>query len=190
MKILCVVVSSVLLACAPEGRLPAEPEQIAIDQDDPRQLADVPGPFPLAELPRIERLVSSAKATVVIPPPPEPRRVARAWLEPNPSKHKFTHENPFWQTFEVRATSGIDSVYVLVNPLLDGVVDALEVAGGREPPFRNLCPASWNDSPTRARRNGWNLHLSACKEGTTYLLLYGWRGSKLDLYNIYPITVK
>ena len=190
MKILCLVVSGLLLACAPEGRLPAEPEQIALNQDDSRQLADVPGFFPLTELPKIEILVSSAKTTVVVQPPTEPRRVSRAWLEPNPSEHDFIDENPFWQTFTVRATSGIDSVYVLANPQLDGIEKALETAGGSEPPFRNFCPAEWNDSPTRARRDGWNLHLSACKEGTTYVLLYGWRGRKLDLYNIYPITVK
>ena len=188
MKILCVVVSGMLLACAPEGRLPVEPAQKDL-QDDPQQLADIPGPFPLSELPGIEMLVFSAKTTVVRTPP-TPRRVARAWLEPDPSEHKFTHENPFWQTFTVKSSGGIDSLYVLTNPLLDGITRALETAGGNEAPFRNFCPAEWNDSPTRARRNGWNLHLSACEEGTTYLLMYGWREEKLDLYNIYSITVK
>ena len=185
MKILFVVVSGLLVACAPEGRLPAEPEQIAIDRDDLRQTQDVSGYMPLMEPPTAETLGQfgiSAKVGSV--------RTARAWVEPNPSNHKFTHENPFWQTFTVKATSGIDSVYVLANPRIDGIVDALETAGGNEPPFRNFCPAEWNDSPTRARRDGWNLHLSACKKGKTYLLLYGWNGRKLDLYNIYPITVK
>lgn len=182
MKILFVVVLGLLLACAPEGRLPAEPEAVAVVQDDLRQVKDVAGYMPLMQMPTIETLGISAKSAVV--------RTSRAWLEPNPSSHNFIDENPFWQTFEVKATSGLDSIYVLVNPQIDGVTDALEVAGGTEPPFRNYCPASFNDSPSRARRNGWNLHLSACKKGKTYVLLYGWEGRELDLYNIYQITVK
>ena len=184
-QVAVLLVGLFVLACAPEGRFPVEPEA----QDDPRQVADIAGYFPLDQLPSIEHLVSSAKVTG-IQPPPEPRRVARAWLEPNPSEHPFTHENPFWQTFLVRMTSDIDSAYVLVNPRLDGLVRALEAAGGGEPPFRNFCPAEWNDSTQRPRRNNWNLHLSACEKGTTYLLLYGWKEGELDLYNIYPITVK
>lgn len=187
MKMLCVVISGLLLACAPEGRLPAQPEALA-DGQDPYQIEDI-GSLPFAQLRQIEQYLGRAKATVV-KPPPEPRRIARAWLEPNPSEHNFTHENPFWQTFTVRTASGIDSVYVLANPRMDGVDRALETARGNEPPFRNFCPASWNDHPGRGRRNGWPLHLSACAEGTTYLVLYGWSEGRLDLYNIYPITVK
>ena len=190
MKILFVVVSGLLVACAPEGRLPAEPESIAIDGDDLRQTEDRVGPPPFAEFIDLAQALALAKAAVVIQPPEEPRRRAKAWLEPNPSQHNFIDENPFWQTFEVRAVSRVDSIYVLANPQIDGVVDALEVAGGTEPPFRNYCPADGNDSSTRARRNGWNLHLSACQEGLTYVLLYGWDQGELDLYNIYPITVK
>ena len=99
MKILCLMVLGLLLACAPERRLPAEPEQIALDQDDPLQVEDVSGYMPLMEPPTAETLEMfgiSAKIGVV--------RTARAWVEPNPSSHKFTHENPFWQTFTVKAT--------------------------------------------------------------------------------------
>ena len=188
MRILFVVISG-LLACAPEGRLPPEPEQVAIDGDDLRQTEDAVGPPPFAELMDFEQFLASAKGTVV-KPPPQPRRVAKAWLEPSPSEHNFIDENPFWQTFTVRTVSGIDSVYVLANPQMDGVDRALETARGNEPPFRNFCPASWNDHPGRGRRNGWPLHLSACEAGTTYLILYGWSEGRLDLYNIYPITVK
>lgn len=185
MKNLSLVVVALLLACAPEGRLPAEPEERALDQDDVQQTADVAGYMPLIKPPTaqtIEEFGVAAKTGVV--------RTSRAWLEPNPSQHNFTHENPFWQTFEVRTTSDIDSVFVLANPQIDGVVDALETAGGNVPPFRNFCPAEWNDSPTRERRNGWSLHLSACKRGKTYVLLYGFQEGRLDLYNIYPITVQ
>ena len=187
MKVLFVVVSGLLVACAPEGRLPAEPEQVTID--DPQQIEDAIGPPPFAELIDMEQALALAKVTV-IKPPPEPRRVARAWLEPSPSEHNFIDENPFWQTFTVRAVSGIDSVYVLANPQMDGITQALETAGGSEPPFRNFCPASWNDHPSRARRPGWPLHLSACAEGYTYLVLYGWSRGEFQLFNIYPITVK
>lgn len=190
MKILFVVVSGLLIACAPEGRLPAEPEQTVLDVDDPRQREDSIGSPPFAELLDMEQALALAKASVVIQPPPEPRRIARAWLEPNPSQHNFIDENPFWQTFTVRAVSGIDSVYVLANPRMDGITQALETAGGSEPPFRNFCPASWDDHPSRARRPGWPLHLSACAEGLTYLILYGWSNGELQLFNIYPITVK
>ena len=186
MKILFLAVSGLLSACAPEGRLPVEPKQIVSVQDDMRQAEDVAGYMPLMEPPALTLERKGFKVAAKI----EVIRLSRAWLEPNPSAHNFIEENPFWQTFEVRASSGIDSVYVLVNPQIDGIVEALEVAGGSEPPFRNFCPANWNDSPTRARRDGWNLHLSACKKGKTYVLLYGWNGRKLDLYNIYPITVK
>ena len=187
MKVLLVVVSGLLLACAPEKRLPAEPESLTEDQQL-QQTEDV-GSLRLDVFADLVQLIAAGK-TNVVKPPPQPRRIAKAWLEPSPSEHNFTHENPFWQTFTVRAVSGVDSVYVLANPQMDGVDRALETASGREPPFRNFCPASWNDHPGRGRINGWPLHLSACAKGTTYLILYGWRQGKLDLYNIYPITIK
>ena len=192
MKILFLVVSGLLIACAPEGRLPAEPEQVG---DDLRQTKDTQGPPPFIESLSFEQWITAAKIGVVKPnpivePPPEPRRIAKAWLEPNPSYHHFTHENPFWQTFTVRTVSGLDSVYVLANPQMDGITQALETARGNEPPFRNFCPASWNDHPGRGRLNGWPLHLSACAEGTTYVILYGLNRGRLELYNIYPIVIK
>ena len=179
-----------LLACAPEGRLPVEPEG-----DDLRQTEDATGPAPFLESLNFEQLIGSAKIGVIRPnpvaePPPEPRRIAQAWLEPNPSYHNFTHENPFWQTFTVRTVSGLDSVYVVANPPMDGIALALETARGNEPPFRNFCPASWNDHPGRGRLNGHKLHLSACDKGTTYVILYGLNNGQLRLYNIYPIVVK
>ena len=180
MKIHSLIVSILLVACAHEGRLPLEPE--IKSADDLRQVADRPSPIP-AFLPPIDESWIAYKATSINPP-------ALAWIEPNPSGHKFIDENPFWQTFTVRTASNIDSVFVLVNPPVQGYVEALEVAGGREPPFRNYCPANFNDSPSRARRNGWNLHLSACKQGKTLVVLYGWVGGQLALYNIYPITVQ
>ena len=46
MKILCLIVSGLLLACAPEERLPAEPEQIGIDQDGLLDMVDEVWPKP------------------------------------------------------------------------------------------------------------------------------------------------
>ena len=184
-----------MLACAPEERLPAAPLQVASDQDDWQQAEDMAGDMPSMEYPTmdalerlgeyptmdaLERLGAAAKAS----------GIRRAWLSPNPLSRTFRRGNSTWQTFEVRASSEIDSVYVLVNPQIAGVSDALEVAGGNTPPSQSFCPAEWNDSPTRARRNGWNLHLLPCNRGKTYVLLYGWQEGKLDLYNLYPITVK
>ena len=193
-QVIALSVGLLALACAPEGRLPAEPEQVTLGGDDLRQIEDIEGPPSFIETLDWEQLIASAKIgvirTPVADPPPESRRIAQAWLDPNPSYHNFTHENPFWQTFRVRTVSGLDSVYVIANPQMDGITRALETARGSEPPFRNFCPASWNDHPGRGRLNGWPLHLSACAEGTTYLILYGWSGGNLSLYNIYPIIVK
>ena len=90
-----------LVSCSPDKRRPIDPDMSVVqEQDDPRQEDDVPGIMPIPP--------PSSKSTVV--------RDERAWLEPDPSKHKFTHENPFWVTFTVRTSANIDSVFVLVNP--------------------------------------------------------------------------
>ena len=176
MKIVLVAsVIGLLLSCAPDKRASIDSNASVFEpQDDLYQVEDVPGILP-ANLP-------SPKSTTI--------RTPRAWLEPNPSQHKFIDENPFWATFTVRTSSDIDSVFVLVNPEVERYTEALEVAGGREPPFRNFCPAEYNDSPTRERRNGWNLHLSACKMGPTEVILYGWKEGRLDIYNSYLIVVR
>ena len=105
-----------------------------------------------------------------------------AWLEPSPSTFSFTADDSAWKTFTVGTSSDLDSVLVVVNPT--GKDRVLEVAGGSAPPSRNYCPAEGNDSPTRARRNGWSLHLSVCAAGETEIVVYDFEGVELARYTI------
>ena len=105
-----------------------------------------------------------------------------AWLEPSPSTFSFTADDSAWKTFTVGTSSDLDSVLVVVNP--SGKDRVLEVAGGSAPPSRNYCPAEGNDSPTRARRNGWSLHLSVCGAGETEIVVYDFEGVELARYTI------
>ena len=105
-----------------------------------------------------------------------------AWLEPSPATFSFTADDSAWKTFTVGTSSDLDSVLVVVNPT--GKDRVLEVAGGSAPPSRNYCPAEGNDSPTRARRNGWSLHLSVCGAGETEIVVYDFEGVELARYTI------
>jgi hypothetical protein len=71
---------------------------------------------------------------------------------------------------------------VVVNPT--GKDKALEVAGGSRPPSRNYCPAEGNDSPARARRNGWPLYLSVCEVGDTEIVLFDYEQTELARYDV------
>ena len=105
-----------------------------------------------------------------------------AWLEPSPSSFSFTADDSAWKTFTVGTSSDLDSVLVVVNPT--GKDKALEVAGGSTPPSRNYCPAEGNDSPTRARRNGWSLYLSACQAGETEIVIFDYEQTELARYDV------
>ena len=105
-----------------------------------------------------------------------------AWLEPSPATFSFTADDSAWKTFTVGTSSDVDSVLVVVNPT--GKDRALEVAGGSTPPSRNYCPAEGNDSPTRARRNGWSLYLSVCQAGETEIVVYDFERVELARYTI------
>ena len=123
------------------------------------------------------------------PPPTAPSAKATATqsqtrLTPNPSDTQFYIDDPGWKTFTVR--TNLDSVRVIANP--PGSDQAIEVAGGREPPTREYCPAEGNDRPTRGRRNGWSLHVKACQVGQTRILLRDYDSD--DLLASYLITVR
>ena len=92
---------------------------------------------------------------------------AQAWLTPDPAEVAFSADDPAWTTFTVHTT--LDSVLVRANP--PGSDPALEVAGGQQVPTRDFCPAEGNDRPTRARQDGWSLHVKACQAGQTKILL-------------------
>ena len=91
----------------------------------------------------------------------------QAWLMPDPAEVEFDADDPAWKTFTVHTT--LDSVLVRANP--SGSDPAIEVAGGRQVPSTDYCPAEGNDRPTRGRRDGWSLHVKACQAGRTKILL-------------------
>ena len=105
----------------------------------------------------------------------------QAWLEPDPSEVAFYTDDPAWKTFTVRTS--LDSVLVRANP--SGSDPAIEVAGGSDVPTRGYCPAEGNDSPSRGRRDGWNLHVKACQVGQTKILLIDYdTGEVLQQYEL------
>ena len=72
---------------------------------------------------------------------------------------------------------------VRANP--PGSDPALEVAGGQQVPTRDFCPAEGNDRPTRARQDGWSLHVKACQAGQTKILLIDYdTGEVLQQYEV------
>ena len=104
-------------------------------------------------------------------------------LEPDPSEVEFYADDPGWKTFTVR--TDLDSVLVRANP--SGSDPAIELAGGQDPPTstRDYCPAEGNDSPSRGRRDGWNLHVKTCQVGRTEILLIDYDTSEvLQRYEI------
>ena len=118
---------------------------------------------------------------------PNPYRVGEAIeidtasLDPNPSETLFTTDGT-WFTYLVTTTA--DSILVTVNESGTDVV--LEIAGGRNAPTRNYCGPEPNDHPSRARRNGWNLHLAACGTGNTQVVLTDfYYGVELGRYPIH-----
>ena len=53
-------------------------------------------------------------------------------------------------------------------------------------PTRDYCPAEGNDRPTRARRDGWNLHVKACQAGQTKILLIDYdTGAVVQQYEVH-----
>ena len=159
-----VILPLTLIACSPDR--PATTAFRDVDLSaDPQQTQDHPG----------------AQWSDLNAAAPKAQTSSSAWLEPSPSSFSFTADDSSWKTFTVRTSSDLDSVLVVVNPT--GKDKALEVAGGSRPPSRNFCPAESNDSPTRARRNGWSLHLSACAAGETEVV-YDLEGVELARYTI------
>ena len=160
-----------LIACSPDR--PATTAFTDVDPSaDPQQTQDRPG-----------TQWSDLKAAA-----PKASTSSSAWLEPSPSSFSFTADDSAWKTFTVRTSSDVDSVLVVVNPT--GKDRALEVAGGNRPPSRDYCPAEGNDSPTRARRNGWSLHLSACAAGETEIVLFDHEQTELARYAIQVAEAK
>ncbi len=105
----------------------------------------------------------------------------QARLTPNPAEVQFSADDPAWKTFTVH--TNLDSVLVRANP--SGSDPALEVSGGQQAPTRNFCPAEGNDRPTRARRDGWSLHVKACQAGQTKILLIDYdTGEVLQQYEV------
>ena len=146
-----VLLAPTLIACSPDR--PATTAFLDADAD-PQQTQDRPG-FQWSDL--------NAAA-------PKAGTGSSAWIDPSPASFSFTADDSAWKTFTVHTSSDLDSVLVVVNPT--GKDRVLEVAGGSTPPSRNYCPAESNDSPTRARRDGWSLHLSACAAGETEIVLF------------------
>ena len=99
----------------------------------------------------------------------------QARLTPNPAEVEFYADDPAWKTFTVH--TNLDSVLVRANP--SGSDPAIEVAGGQQAPTRDFCPAEGNDRPTRARRDGWSLHVKACQAGQTKILLIDYDTSEV-----------
>ena len=105
----------------------------------------------------------------------------QARLTPDPAEVQFSADDPAWTTFTVHTT--LDSVLVRANP--PGSDPALEIAGGQQVPTRDFCPAEGNDRPTRARRDGWSLHVKACQAGQTKILLIDYAtGAVVQQYEI------
>ena len=171
LRVLVVLLPLTLIACSPDR--PATTAFLKVDPSaDPRQTQDRPG-----------TQWNPLKAAA-----PKAGTSSSAWLEPSPSSFSFSADDSAWKTFTVRTSSDVDSVLVVVNPT--GNDRALEVAGGSRPPSRDYCPAEGNDSPTRARRNGWSLHLSACAAGETEIVLFDHEQTELARYAIQVAEAK
>ncbi len=165
LRVLVVLIPLSLVACSPDQ--PATTAFLKVDPAaDPQQTQDRPG-----------TQWSPLKAAA-----PKAGTSSSAWIEPSPASFSFTADDSAWKTFTVRTSSDVDSVLVVVNPT--GKDRALEVAGGNRPPSRNYCPAEDNDSPARARRNGWSLHLSACQAGDTEIVLFDYEQTELARYTV------
>lgn len=153
---------AMLAACAPAIDAPVEPSTAPAEHDDRRQLADLRGDGPTLSPEQIDALWAAAKAT------DSHHRNQEAWLEPYSWEYfdrRPTAEIGEWQTFTVqtRASAGIDSLYVMFNLKSEWSEGPIaEIAGGSNPPSRSYCPAEWNDTTTRARRPGWNVHVQSC----------------------------
>ena len=106
-----------------------------------------------------------------------------AELTPSPSDAVFLTDGQ-WQTFAV--STNADSLLVKVNGPGTDVV--LEIAGGNRAPRRNFCGPEAGDSPSRARRNRWNLHLAGCEEGSTEVVLMDYLSR--DTLRTYSVTVQ
>ena len=105
----------------------------------------------------------------------------QARLTPDPAEVAFSADDSAWKTFTVH--TNLDSVLVRANP--SGSDPAIEVSGGQQVPTRDYCPAEGNDSPTSGRRDGWNLHVKACRAGRTKILLIDYdTGEVLQQYEI------
>ena len=105
-----------------------------------------------------------------------------AELSPSPTDAVFDSDGE-WQTFAV--STNADSLFVTVNGPGSDVV--IEIAGGSVPPPRNYCGPEPSDSPSSARRNGWNLHLAGCVEGATQVVLMDYVSR--DTLIVYDVTV-
>ncbi len=105
---------------------------------------------------------------------------ATAALSPSPTAAIFKTDGA-WQTFLVTAV-GMDSVWVGVNGADTDVV--MEIAGGYRAPARNYCGPEANDSPTRARQDGYKLHLAGCFSGHTQVVLRTFEGADLVTYDV------
>ena len=90
-----------------------------------------------------------------------------ASLEPDPTLISFKADPMDWHTFTVRTTA--DSVLVVVNPV--GSDPVLAVASGTAPPAQNQCPAQPDNDPARSQQSGESVHLVACSQGTTQILV-------------------
>ena len=93
-----------------------------------------------------------------------------ASLSPDPSSTVFAADGT-WTTYRVQTSA--DSVLVVVNTGSDDTI--LEIAGGSRAPSRSYCGAERNDRPSRARRNRWNLHISACGDGQSTIQIKDYR---------------
>lgn len=106
-----------------------------------------------------------------------------AKLVPDPTETVF-QTNGEWVTFRVETTA--DSLLVKVNSPGTDVI--LEIAGGGRSPSRNYCGPEADDSPSRARRNAWRLHLAGCEAGSTHIVLMD--HTSRDTLKTYPITIR
>ena len=156
-----VALSFFVVACQ-DHRAPIEPMDRAVE-DEVIQLADRQGGAPALSPEQIDGLWAAAKATDFH------SRNMEAWLEPYTGDAFWglpIADIGKWHTFTVktRSGSGIDSVYAMVNMRHAFHERAFEVAGGTNPPSRSFCPPEVNDGPSRARRDGWNIHFQTCRD--------------------------
>ncbi|MCY3791434.1 MAG: hypothetical protein OXH63_21890 [Gemmatimonadetes bacterium] len=90
-----------------------------------------------------------------------------ASIEPDPSTIPFAADSTAWHTFTVYTTA--DSVLVVVN--LAGTDSVLAVAVGPTPPEKSHCPAPPESHPARSHQDGELLHVSACGQGITQIVV-------------------